>query len=82
MTRVQGVWLGKQWPVVIPAIADGEPETAIALDQIMLRPGEAEFELWLPHNRYRIGVWGLGGPLSVRADTTSSPVRIDILRRP
>jgi hypothetical protein len=66
MTRVPGTWLGKQWPVVIAAIADGEPETAIALDQILLRRGETDFELWLPRTDYRIRVWGLNGPLSVR----------------
>jgi hypothetical protein len=64
--RVPGVWLGKQWPVVIAAMADGEPDTAIALDQIMLRRGETDFELWLPHTDYTIRVWSLEGPLSVR----------------
>jgi hypothetical protein len=78
MTRVPGVWLGKQWPVVIAAIADGEPDTAIALDQIMLRRGETGFELWLPHTNYRIRVWSLDGPLSVNAISNSTSVRVDI----
>ena len=63
MTRVPGVWLGKQWPVVIAAIPDGEPDNAIALDQIMLRRGETDFELWLPPTDYTIRVWSLVGPL-------------------
>jgi hypothetical protein len=78
MTRAPGIWLGKQWPVVIAAIADGEPETAIALDQIMLRRGETDFELWLPHTNYRIRVWGLNGPLGVKAISSSTSVRVDL----
>jgi hypothetical protein len=65
-TRVPGVWLGNRWPVVIAAIPGGEPENAIALDQIMLRHGETDFELWLPHTDYTIRAWSLDGPLSVR----------------
>ncbi len=30
ITRVPGVWLGNQWPVVIAAIPKGEPDDAIA----------------------------------------------------
>ena len=47
LTRVPGVWLGNQWPVVIAAVLQGEPEDAIAFDQILLRRGERDFELWL-----------------------------------
>jgi hypothetical protein len=78
MTRVPGTWLGERWPVVIAAIADGEPETAIALDQILLRRGETDFELWLPHTNYRIRVWGLDGPLRVKAISRSTSIRVDI----
>jgi hypothetical protein len=80
MTRVPGVWLGKRWPVVIAAIADREPDTAIALDQIMLRRGETEFELWLPHTSYRIRVSSLDGPLDVNVTRNSPSVRIDIIQ--
>jgi hypothetical protein len=66
MTRVPGLWLGNQWPVVIAAIPDGEPENAVALDQIMLRPEETEFELWLPRTDFIIRVWSLDGPVKVR----------------
>ena len=77
-TRVPGVWLGNQWPVVIAAIPDGEPDNAIALDQVMLRRGETDFELWLPHANYTIRVWSLEGPLSVNANINSTPVRVEI----
>lgn len=78
MTRVPGVWQGNQWPVVIAAIPVGEPDDAIALDQIMLRRGEKGFELWLPHADYRIRVWSLDGPLDVNANTKSTPVRVTL----
>ncbi|MDR3639474.1 MAG: hypothetical protein P4L84_37080 [Isosphaeraceae bacterium] len=79
MTRVPGVWLGIQWPVVIAAIPVGEPDDAIALDQIMLRHGETSFDLWLPRTDYTIRVWSLDGPLSVDASTKSTPVRVTLL---
>ncbi len=79
MTRVPGVWLGNQWPVVIAAIPDGEPDDAIALDQIMLRPGETDFELWVPHTGYTIRSWSLDGPLSVNANIKSTSVRVTII---
>jgi hypothetical protein len=80
MTRVPGVWLGNQWPVVIAAIPDGEPDDAIALDQIMLRRGETDFELWLPHTHtdYTIRTWSLHGPLRVNANINSTPIRVEI----
>ena len=78
MTRVPGVWLGNRWPVVIAAIPDGEPDDAIALDQIMLRRGETEFELWLPHADYTIRVWSLDGPLGVNANVKSTTIQINI----
>lgn len=79
MTRVPGVWLGNRWPVVIAAIPNGEPNNAIALDQIMLRRGETDFELWLPPTDYTIRVWSLDGPLSVDANLKSTPVRVEIV---
>ena len=77
-TRVPGVWLGNQWPVVIAAIPIGEPDNAIALDQVMLRRGETDFELWLPHADCTIHVWSLAGPLGVNANIKSTPVRVEI----
>lgn len=78
LTRVPGEWFGNQWPVVIAAIPGGEPDDAIALDQIMLRPGETAFELWVPHTDYTIRAWGLGGPLNIDASTQSTPVRVTL----
>lgn len=78
MTRTPGVWLGNQWPVVVDAIPDGEPDNATALDQVMLRRGETDFELWLPHTDCTIRVWSLDGPLSVNANVKSTPVRVEI----
>jgi hypothetical protein len=80
MTRVTGVWLGRRWPVVIAAVAGGEPDTAVALDQVMLRPGESEFELWLPHADYRVRVFGLDGPLGARTTGSSTSVSVDLVR--
>lgn len=80
MTRVPGVWLGNQWPVVIAAIPDGEPDDAIALDQIMLRPGEKEFELWLPQTAYTIRTWSLNGPIRVNANLREMPIRVENIR--
>ncbi|MGP0065150.1 MAG: hypothetical protein ACLQGP_16320 [Isosphaeraceae bacterium] len=80
MTRVPGVWLGNRWPVVIAAIRDGEPDHAIALDQIILRRGETDFELWLPHTDSTIRVWGLNGPLSVNGNIKSMPIRVKIIQ--
>lgn len=79
LTRMSGVWLGNQWPVVIAAIADGEPDNAIALDQVMLRRGETDFALWLPHTNSTIRVWSLDGPLNVNADIKSMPARVEVV---
>lgn len=78
MVRISGEWLGRQWPVTISAMATGEPDNAVPLDQVMLRSGESNFELWVPHNKYTLRVWGLNGPLRIDADTTSSQVRVDL----
>lgn len=76
LTRVAGVWRGDRWPVVIAALPVGELDEAIALDQVMLRPGETDFELWLPHADYLIRAWGLDGPLDVDANVESAQSRV------
>ncbi len=79
MTRVPGVWLditsGPSWS---PPCGTGSPTMQSSLDQIMLRPGEADFELWLPHADYTIRVWSLDGPVKVRVNVKSTPVRVEI----
>ncbi len=76
LTRVTGSWRGNEWPVVIAALPAGEPNEAIALDQVMLRAGESDFELWLPPADYVIRAWDLGGLLDVDANEESNPSRI------
>ncbi|WP_165073738.1 hypothetical protein [Paludisphaera rhizosphaerae] len=66
-TRVAGVWRGGRWPVVIAVVPAGEPDDAVALDQVMLRPGETDFELWIPQASYTLRAWGLEGPLDAGA---------------
>lgn len=48
MDRISGRWLGSESPVIIAAYPQGEPISAIPLDQVMLREGEREFSLWVP----------------------------------
>ena len=78
LTRVSGEWRGERWPVVIAALPVGEPDEAIALDQVMLRPGESDFELWLPPADYVIRAWGLDGPLDIGANAGPTQSRIMI----
>jgi hypothetical protein len=65
---------------VIAAVPEGEPDDAIALDQILLRQGETDFELWLPTTDCRVCVWNLHGKLRVRANIKSTPVRVEVVR--
>lgn len=78
LTRVAGAWRGNRWPVVIAAIPAGEPDAAIALDQIMLRPGETDFELWLPRADYAIRAWDLDGPIDAARNTNSTNSKLMI----
>jgi hypothetical protein len=64
MQRVSGQWLTKQWPVVIAAYENGEPATAIPLDQVMMRDSEQDFVLWVPAStKYDIVVFDQNGLL-------------------
>src|SRR6185369_16056339 len=64
MQRIAGVWNGNEWPVVLCAYRKGEPVEAIALDQVMLRPKESDFVLWIPAStEYEIRVFQRGGLL-------------------
>ena len=66
-TQISGRWQESEWPVVVGAYRTGEPVDAIALDQVLLRHGESEFELWIPP-----------GPYELRITSTSGVVAIDI----
>lgn len=78
MQRIRGKWLSKQWPVVIAAYKTGESIHAIPLDQVMLRPGEQDFVLWLPAStKYELVVLNHKGLLdsSTEQDRDSVLVR-------
>ena len=80
MQRVSGQWLTKQWPVVIAAYENGEPITAIPLDQVMMRDSEQDFVLWIPTStKYDIVVFDRNGLLdsSIENDGDSVLVRAD-----
>ena len=80
MQRVSGQWLTKQWPVVIAAYENGEPTTAIPLDQVMMRDSEQDFVLWIPAStKYDIVVFDQNGLLdsSIENDGDSVLVRAD-----
>lgn len=69
MQRVEGKWLTKQWPVVIAAYNNGEPTTAIPLDQVMMRDNEQDFVLWIPAStKYDIVVFDQNGRLDSIAE--------------
>jgi len=64
MQQVSGQWLTKQWPVVISAYNQGEPTSAVPLDQVMLKTNEQDFTLWLPPStKYTIVVFDQKGVL-------------------
>ena len=67
--RVAGVWTGSEWPVLVGAFKKGESADAIALDQVMLRHGETDFELWVPNVDFEIRSFGMTGRIhSTKAD--------------
>lgn len=69
MQPVSGQWLTDQWPVVIAAYKNGEPISAIPLDQVMLRDREQNFILWIPAStRYDIVVFDQNGPLDSKVE--------------
>ena len=70
MTQLRGRWLEKEWPVVVGAYRPGESADAIALDQVMLRHGESEFELGVTE-----------GPHVLRVTSTSGVMTIDVKQK-
>ena len=62
--RISATWSGGERPVMIGAYKLGECQTAIALDQVMLREGENEFVLWVPDVPYEFRVQGPQGQLA------------------
>ena len=59
--RVTGTWNGNQWPILIAAVVPEESDSAIPLDQVLLRENERQFQLWLPVNKYELRVYDRNG---------------------
>jgi hypothetical protein len=77
MHRVSGQWLTKRWPVVIAAYKNGEPTTAIPLDQVMMRDREQDFVLWIPAStKYDIVVFDQYGRLDSSTETDRDSVMV------
>jgi hypothetical protein len=68
--RLVGDWTGAEWPVVVSAYKIGEPIDAIPLDQVMLRPQETRFVLWIPAGmKHEIRVFNRRGLLKSKVAT-------------
>jgi hypothetical protein len=76
MTRRSGRWLESEWPVVVGAYRTGEPADAIALDQVMLRQGESEFELWIPSQAYELRVTSTSGVVAIDVKTERTEIQL------
>jgi hypothetical protein len=76
ITRISGRWLEREWPIVVGAYRTGEPIDAIALDQVMLRDGESEFELWIPSGPYEFRVTSLSGTLEIEVEPNETDFRL------
>ena len=59
--RISGIWNGSEWPVLVGAFKKGESADSIALDQVMLRAGERDFVVWVPHDDFEIRIFGMQG---------------------
>jgi hypothetical protein len=75
-TQISGRWLQNEWPVVVGAYRTGEPVDAIALDQVMLRPGESAFELWVPSQAYELRVTSTSGIVEIDMERDGTNVRL------
>lgn len=76
MTQISGRWLESEWPIVVGAYRTGEPVDAIALDQVMLRQGESEFELWIPTQPYELRITSPSGVVDIDVDHDQNKFRI------
>jgi hypothetical protein len=76
MTQISGRWLESEWPVVVGAYRTGEPVEAIALDQVMLRQGESEFELWIPAQAYELRVTSASGVVDIGIELNQTEFRL------
>jgi len=76
MTQLSGHWLESEWPVVVGAYRTGEPADAIALDQVMLRQGESQFELWIPPQPYELRVTSTAGVVAIDVEPDQTEFRL------
>jgi len=76
MTQISGRWLESGWPIVVGAYRAGEPVDAIALDQVMLRQGESEFELWIPSQAYELRVTSPSGVVDIDVELDQTEYRL------
>ncbi|MFN0052871.1 MAG: hypothetical protein ACKV0T_11820 [Planctomycetales bacterium] len=76
MTRVSGRWLEPNWPIVVGAYRTGESIEAIALDQVLLRDGESEFELWIPSPPFELRVTSATGRIAIDIEMNRSELEI------
>jgi hypothetical protein len=76
MTQISGRWLEREWPIVVGAYHTGEPVDAIALDQVMLRQGESEFELWIPSQACELRVTSPSGVVDIDIEPDQTGFRL------
>ena len=76
MTQISGRWLESEWPVIVGAYRTGEPVDAIALDQVLLRRGESEFELWIPSQAYELRVISTSGVVAIDVELDQTEFRL------
>ena len=76
MTQLRGRWLENERPIVVGAYRVGETTDASALDQVMLRHGESEFELWLPEGPYVLRVTSNSGVIKIDVEHDSTEFRL------
>lgn len=76
MTQITGRWLESDWPVVVGAYRTGEPADAIALDQVLLRSGESDFELWIPSEPHELRVLSTSGLVAIDVERNETEFRL------
>lgn len=77
MHRIAGRWTTHKWPVVIAAFKRGEPINAVPLDQVMLRPTERDFSLWVPDEcEFEIVAFNQDGPLVSSSKTLGNAILV------
>lgn len=76
MTQISGSWLEQDWPIVVGAFRTGETADAVALDQVMLRHGDCEFELWIPACPYTLRVTSPSGIIKINIERNQAGFRL------